>query len=36
MELHIARAKDAQDDEERIASRKRKPARKRTNGKLVV
>ncbi|HXM12956.1 MAG TPA: FadR/GntR family transcriptional regulator [Terriglobales bacterium] len=36
MELHIARAKDAQDDEERTASRKRKPTRKPTNGKLAV
>src|SRR5271170_1048109 len=34
MERHIERAKDTQEDEERIASRKRKQTKKRTNGQI--
>jgi GntR family transcriptional repressor for pyruvate dehydrogenase complex len=36
MERHIQGAKDAQDDEERVASRARKRTKKSTNGKAVV
>src|SRR5580700_4049679 len=36
MEHHIERAKDAQDDEERVAARQRKRTKKPTNGKPVV
>ena len=36
MERHIQRAKDAQDDEERVASRNSKRAKKPLNGKVAV
>jgi GntR family transcriptional repressor for pyruvate dehydrogenase complex len=36
MERHIQSAKDAQDDEERMASRKRKATKTPTNGKVAV
>jgi GntR family transcriptional repressor for pyruvate dehydrogenase complex len=36
MERHIQSAKDAQDDEERVASRKRKATKAPTNGKVMV
>jgi hypothetical protein len=36
MERHIQSAKDAQDDEERMASRKRKTTRTPANGKVAV
>ena len=36
MERHIQSAKDAQDDEERVVSRKRKGSKQPTNGKVAV
>jgi hypothetical protein len=36
MERHIQRAKDAQDDEERTALRRRKATNAPTNGKVAV
>jgi GntR family transcriptional repressor for pyruvate dehydrogenase complex len=36
MELHIERARDAQKDEERVASRQSKRTKKSSNGKSVV